>query len=209
MEGPDKKPPASTEPAKAGWFKPQWFKPLGQFFELASVIVLVCLLGLFWLPLPPVAKVLLAIADLIAAGCLFGAAIICLSRAIEESKRAAEESRRQADSTTHVISDARLLVLKEEKVARDTFEVLRKLNNSVLSFNGANGHSASSERNDGNNSQSTEETFTAVELVGKLRQGLGRQRTNEVKDLVLKYTVRDEDLAEEPVDSNPKPSARL
>jgi hypothetical protein len=203
MAEPDKEePPASKEQANGGWFKPQWYKPLGQFFELASVIVLVCLLGLAWLPLSTAPKVLIAVADLVVAACLFGVAIICLSRAIDESKRTDEEFRRQADSTTHVISDGRLLVLKEEKVARDAFEVLRKLNNSALSFNGVNGHSPNSDRKD---YQPTEVTFTALELVVKLRQGLGRQRTNEVKDLVLKYTVRDEDLADEPVGANSKP----
>jgi phosphoglycerol transferase MdoB-like AlkP superfamily enzyme len=179
------------------WFKPQWYKPLGQFFELASVIFLVGLLGLFWLQLSNVATLIIAAFDIVFAFCLFLAAVICLTQATKNSDAEAKN----ANSIKHVISDARLLVLKEEKIPRDAFEVLKKLNHSDLFFDGVNG-GVSSKNSTENNSHPSEETFTKAQLLGKLREGLGKARTEEVKELILKYTVKDEEPAKDPADSS-------
>ena len=171
------------------WFNPKWYKPLGQTLELASVFLLVAILGVAWSPLSTVWKVIIALAAVAMAGLIFWAAVNCLALAIENSKAEAEESESKAKSNKHVISDARLLVLKEEKIPRDAFEVLRELIHSQVSFD----HTISPliGKFPSGSLNSTEKT--AAELIAELRKVLGRARTEEVKDLVLKYTLKDED----------------
>jgi hypothetical protein len=198
-------PQAITGQTTQGWFKPKWYKPLGQLFELLSVIVLVCLLGLLWLPLQPEQIGFIVAIDLLVVFGLFGAAVFCLRRAICEAQAEAEKAERIASSRNHVISDARLLVLKEEKVARDAFEVLRRLNDSRLSF--ADDHWPTTSKDATLEYQPKERILKGEELIAELQKGLGAERTEEVKNVILKYTVKDEEPSSiSPTSSNPTPS---
>ncbi len=182
-----------------GWFNPQWYKPLGQCFELLSVIVLVAPIGMFWWSLQAYQKVLIyGVAVVVALICLTAACLFSLW-AERASRVAGESSEQIINSRKHIISNSRLLVLKEQKVARDAFEVLRRLIHSTLRFDDVDwplvaNHPQSDDK-------SAESVLTAEDLIGELQRSLGKERTNEVKDEILKYTVYDVEFPQKPIDS--------
>jgi preprotein translocase subunit SecG len=180
-----------------GLIPPSWYKPLGQICELLSVLFVVALIGLFWLDYQPKSKVWIAVIVMMVAAALFLAAVLFLSWAMKKSEDDATESERISNITTHVISDQRLLVLIEEKVPRDAFEALRRLINSSLPFDRDESRSPLLDMAPGN--PSTEITLSAAELITKLQGSLGKARTEEVKDAILKYTVKDEDSPQKSV----------
>lgn len=156
---PSTQPRAVTSP---GWFKPTWYKPLGQLFELLSVIAITSVLGVLWLPQT---KQWLSGLSVGLGISLFVVAVVMTARANDVAKSKQQNDERKI----HLISDARLRVLRQAKVPSDVTRFLRTLINEACGTREIN----------------------AGDLVARLKSGLGPARAAEVKDLVLKYTEND------------------
>jgi hypothetical protein len=159
--------------------KASWHKTVGKISEVLAVMVFTCLLGVFWLPsgkLVPGAVIVLMAVSLVLVAAEFSfrgqKASLELAAAIEQT----------ASLKSHVISDTRIETLKEAKVPADVIWFLRSLLPTEVK------PSNKAESNGNHTNSPPPRTFTTSDLVFRLTQDLGPERTNEVKDAVLKYT---------------------
>jgi hypothetical protein len=165
------------------WLGPDGFKRLAQFFEMLSVIALTSLLGVFWLaspkgfPLPiPVAAALI----IIVAFASLALAVFC-SFSAEEASRSAQQN---ADTQMHIISEARLSVLKDMSVPEGVRSFLRSLISDPQ---------VGKKLLDG--SKKNFLFISGGELVSALNDGLGPEVSRRFKGRVLEYTLCDEKQA--------------
>jgi len=154
---------------------PDWLKPIGQFFELLAVICLTSLLGLFWLSSSRTSVVLGIVLISFASLVCFGLAICCSYKAAAESDTEAARVQKDADSNKHMISDARLAVLKDMAVPESVRGFLKSHMDKTLA-------NRKEQHADGL-------VMTGAELVSLLNDELGPAIVREFKESILKYTL--------------------
>ncbi|MDX6289058.1 MAG: hypothetical protein QOH42_857 [Blastocatellia bacterium] len=169
-------------------FKASWCKALGKIFEVLAVLVFTCMLSVVWIASGQKTMAIVIIA--ITAGLLWAAAEFSF-RAVRASEALAMAIELEAGRRNHVISSARMRTLVEAKVPNDVIEYLQTLiapkATPIPNVESNNGHKC--------DSCTDRVTKTTSELLFALRKGLGPERTDEVKDLVLKYTEESAEMA--------------
>jgi hypothetical protein len=168
-------------------FKASWCKALGKIFEVLAVLVFTCILSVFWLASGQKTMAIVIIAA--TAGLLWAAAEFSF-RGMRASEALAAGIELEASRRKHIISSARMRTLVE-KVPNDVIEFLQSLippkATPSANVESRNGHKYDSSANS--------LTTTTSELLSSLTEGLGPKRTDEVKDLVLKYTEESPETA--------------
>ncbi len=157
--------------------KPQWFKPIGQFLEIFSVLVLTSLIGLFWSPTGSW-RTFAAVAIIIVGLASLGLAIVCSYKAAEEDALKSTRAQQDANVKMHMISRARLAVLKDMGVpvsVRLFLETLISEPKLGKKVNDVSGDLAM--------------LISGGELLTVLTEGLGPEIVKKFKASVLEHTL--------------------
>jgi hypothetical protein len=165
------------------WLGPDGFKRLGQFFEMSGVIALTFLLGPFLLTPPKAIPIPHSAVLIIAAIASFAVAVFC-SYSAEKAQKSVQQD---ADTQLHIISEARLSVLKDMSVPESVRSYLRSLISAP---------EVGEKLVDGSPKDAV--IISGAELVSELSEGLGPEVSRRFKDKVLEHTLWDKKHAEVP-----------
>jgi len=165
------------------------YQMLRQICEIAGVIILTSLLGLYWIPPEVGSRSIMSVGIVMMGLLLLGLAIGCAYKADAVNDAAMRKDQEDADSKTYLISKTRIEVLNDKGVPDSVRSFLNTLitqvhvGEQVCDLSGQKAL-----------------LIKGADLSTALTDGLGSQIANQFKDTIFQYTLT--------ADKKPSPDPR-